>query len=114
MWSPRVHRLVAIQVLQWRIQSWSRGGGGVPSPKFKWLVKVGASVIRVDLKKSWPGVSGQPDPLDTPLCYVTLVSLKLDHHPPLVSPNANNTEPYTSDRNDFPRKSLHPTLICVT
>ena len=31
--------------------------GGFPSHTFKWLVKVSASkcVIRVDLKKSWPG-----------------------------------------------------------
>ena len=45
------------------------------SDKFKGLVKVGASnlsmgVIRVDLKKSWPGggLSGKPEKnLDTPL-----------------------------------------------
>ena len=45
------------------------------SDKFKGLVKVGASnlsmgVIRVDLKKSWPGggfPSNQKTPLDTPL-----------------------------------------------
>ena len=40
---------------QWRIQSWSQEG--VPSHKFKSLVKVGASkcVIRVDLKKIMAG-----------------------------------------------------------
>ena len=42
---------------QWRIQSWSQGGGGVPSHKFKGLVKVSASnvVIRVDWKNIMAG-----------------------------------------------------------
>ena len=43
----------------------SGGGGGFPSNKFKWLVKVCANkgVIRVDLKKIMAGgwVSGQPE-----------------------------------------------------
>ena len=49
-----------------------RGGGGVSkSHTFKGLVKVGASkgVLRVDLKKSWPGgfPGNQKTTLDTPL-----------------------------------------------
>ena len=48
------------------------GGGGFPSHKFKWLVKVGANkgVIRVDLKKIMAGggfPGNQKTPLDTPL-----------------------------------------------
>ena len=60
---------------QWRIQSWSQGGGGggFPSHTFKGLVKVSASysVIRVDLKKIMAGGGGFPGnqkkTLDTPL-----------------------------------------------
>ena len=45
-------------------------GGCFQSHTFKWLVKVGASkgVIRVDLKKSWPGgFRATKKNLDTPL-----------------------------------------------
>ena len=54
----------------WRIQSWSQGGFP-KTHKFEGLVKVGASkgVIRVDLKKAWPGgfPGNQKTSLDTPL-----------------------------------------------
>ena len=40
---------------QWRIQSWSQGGGS-KTCKFKWLVKVGASIYQTpDLKKILAG-----------------------------------------------------------
>ena len=48
-------------VMQWRIHSWSQGGVSI-TRKFKWLVKVGASIYQTpDLKKVLAGgVSGQP------------------------------------------------------
>ena len=48
--TQRSLKIHAAHWFQWRIQSWSQGGGGSKSHKFKWLVNVGASkgVIRVD------------------------------------------------------------------
>ena len=72
VWSITMDTIGTLYWNQWRIQSWSQGGGGFPSDKLKWLVKVGASkcVIRVDLKKIMAGrrfPGNQKKTLDTPL-----------------------------------------------